>query len=247
MGNDLSGVIVEIGSAVTRFKVGDEIYARLDKDRIGTFAEFAAVSESAAALKPTNLTHVEAASLPLVALTSWQALFEIGKLQAGQKVLIHAGAGGIGTVAIQLAKWRGAYVATTASERNHALVKRLGADEVIDYRKERFEERLRDYDVVYDTLAGDEQLRSFQTLKRGGTLVTIAGVPTAEFARQAGLNFFLRLALGWMNRKATAAAKKHGVQFTYLFMRPDGAQLAEVTRLVESGSVKRSAKTAPQS
>lgn len=237
LGSDLSGVVAAVGSTVTQFKVGDEVFARLDKDRIGAFAEFAAVSETAAALKPAKLSHVEAAAVPLVGLTSWQALREVGNLQPGEKVLIHAGSGGIGTIAIQLAKYFGATVATTVSERNIELVKRLGADIVIDYRKEQFEERLRDYDIVFDTLAGETQLRSFRVLKRGGVLVTIAGVPTADYARAEGLNPLLTFVLGWKNRRATRAAKQAGVQFEYLFMRPDGAQLAELGKLLQDGTI----------
>ncbi len=238
LGSDLSGVVVEVGSAVAKFKVGDEIFARVEKDRIGTFAEFAAISEDVAALKPENLSHVEAAAIPLVGLTSWQALLEIGKLQTGSKVLIHAGSGGVGTIAIQLAKHFGATVATTVSERNIGLMKSLGADVILDYKKTKFEDQLRDYDIVFDTLAGETQLRSFQILKRNGVLVTIAGVPTADYARAEGLNFFLQLALGWKNRQATKAAKKAGVHFEYLFMRPDGKQLAELGELLTNGSIK---------
>lgn len=238
LGNDLSGVVVATGAAVTKFKKGDEVFARLDKDRIGAFAEFAVVNADNAALKPINLSHVEAASIPLVGLTSWQALIDIAKLQAGQKVLIHAGSGGVGTFAIQLANYVGATVATTTSERNFDLVKRLGADVVIDYRKERFEEKLQDYDAVFDTMAGETQLRSFAMLKRGGVLVTIAGVPTAKFAREVGMNPLLTFALWFMNRKATKQAKIRDVRFEYLFMQPNGRQLAEIAKLLEDEIIK---------
>lgn len=235
LGCDLSGTVKKVGAQVTKFKLGDEVFARLGKEKIGSFAEFAAVNEKDAALKPGNLSHIEAASLPLVALTSWQALFEIGNLQKGQKVLIHAGSGGVGTIAIQIAKHGGAYVATTASKRNFDLVKGLGADLLIDYKNEKFEEIIKDYDIVFDTIGGETQLRSFEVLKRGGTLVTIAGLPTAEVGRDWGLNIFLRWFLAFMNRKATKAARKKDINFKYLFMRPDGDQLAEIGSLVEKG------------
>lgn len=168
LGNDLSGVVTAVGSRVKRFEVGDAVYARLDKERMGAFAEYAAVSEGAAASKPKNVTFEEAASLPLVALTAWQALVELGKLSSGQRVLIHAGSGGVGTVAIQLAHYLGATVLTTVGQRNVDLVKRLGADIAIDYRSARFEEVAKDCDVVLDSAGGDTLLRSFDCVKRGG-------------------------------------------------------------------------------
>jgi alcohol dehydrogenase len=238
LGSDLSGVVIETGAAVTRFKPGDEIFARLDKDRIGSFAEFAAVGQDCAALKPPDLSYLEAASVPLAGLTAWQALLDVAQLRAGQKVLIHAGSGGVGTFAIQIAKHFGATIATTVSERNIELVKRLGAEIVIDYRRERFEDALRDYDIVFDTVAGETQLRSFGTLRRGGVLVTIAGIPSAKYIRESGLNPLLAWAMAWMNRKATRLAKKHAVRFEYLFMRPDGLQLAEIAKLLEGGVIK---------
>src|SRR4051794_15961737 len=165
LGNDLAGDVEAVGPGVTRFKVGDAIYSRLDKDRIGAFAEYALVRETAAATKPERLDYVQAASLPLVGLTAWQALIDIAQLHAGQKVLIHAGSGGVGTFAIQLAKHLGARVATTASTKNHALVKSLGADLAIDYRTARFEELAQDQDVVFDTQAGETLLRSFDAIR----------------------------------------------------------------------------------
>ena len=162
LGNDLSGVVVSVGASVSRFKVGDEVFARLDKDRIGAYAEFALVRETAAAHKPAKLSHVEAASIPLVGLTAWQALVDIAKLSAGQSVLIHAGSGGVGTFAIQLAKHLGATVATTVGARNSDLVKALGADQIIDYKSQRFDELVKDVDVVFDTQGGDTLERSFR-------------------------------------------------------------------------------------
>src|SRR5438128_743669 len=238
LGNDLSGVVSDVGAQVTRFKKGDAIYARLDKDRIGTFAEFAVVRERAAALKPTNVTFEEAASLPLVALTAWQALVEVGKLGANQKVLIHAGSGGVGSVAIQLARHLGASVFTTVGQRNVELVKRLGADVPIDYRSARFEDAVKDCDVVLDSAGGDTLVRCFECVKPGGAVISIGSTPSAAFARSWGLNPIIVLAISVMSRKATAAARSHNARYEYLFMRADGEQLRGITRLVESGAIK---------
>src|SRR5678816_3961149 len=189
LGNDLSGVVVDVGPQVTHFRKGDAVYARVDKNRIGTFAEFAAVRDGAAALKPTNVTFEEAASLPLVALTAWQALVEIGRLGANQRVLIHAGSGGVGSVAIQLARHLGATVFTTVGKRNAELVKRLGANVAIDYRSERFEDVAKDCDVVLDSAGGDTLLRCFECVKPGGVVVSInSSTPSPAFARSWGLN-----------------------------------------------------------
>ncbi len=238
LGNDLAGVVTQVGSQVRRFKVGDEIYARLDKSRIGAFAQFAAVRESDAALRPKNITFEEAASLPLVALTAWQALVEIGKLQAGEKVLIHAGSGGVGSVAIQLAHHLGAQVFTTVGQRNVEWVKRLGAHTPIDYRSERFEDVAKDCAVVLDSAGGETLVRSFNSVKPGGVVVSIGGTPSAAFARQWGLNPALVFIMGLMSRKVMAAARASQARYEYLFMRADGAQLEQITRLVESGGVK---------
>ena len=238
LGNDLAGDVEAVGVKVTRFKPGDAIYARLDKDRIGAFAEWALVSESACALKPAGLDYAQAASLPLVGLTAWQALIEIGRLTRGQKFFIHAGSGGVGTFAIQLAKHLGATVATTASAKNHELVRSLGADLAIDYKTTRFEEVVRDQDVVFDTQGGETLLRSFQSVKRGGVVVTVGGVPDGKFARAWGLSLPIVWALTFMTRKITAAAKQSGARFEYLFMHPSGDQLAEISNLVALGAVK---------
>ena len=238
LGNDLAGVVSDVGAQVTRFKKGDAVYARLDKDRIGTFAEFAVVREGAAALKPSNLTFEEAASLPLVALTAWQALVEIGKLGADQRVLIHAGSGGVGSVAIQLARHLGATVFTTVGRRNVELAKRLGADVPIDYRATRFEDVAKDCHVVLDSAGGDTLVRSFACVKPGGVVVSIGSTPSAAFARSWGLNPIIVLAMGVMSRKAMAAARGHNARYEYLFMRADGEQLGEITRLVERGVIK---------
>src|SRR5438132_10933303 len=212
LGNDLAGDVVAVGSGVTKFKVGDAIYSRLDKDRIGAIAEYALVRESAAATKPARLDYVQAASLPLVGLTAWQALIELARLQAGQKVLIHAGSGGVGTFAIQLAKHLGAQVTTTAGARNHALVRSLGADVAIDYQTSRFEAVVKDQDVVLDTQGGDTLLRSFAVVKPGGVVVTLGGRPDAKFARAWGLSLPLVWILGFLNRKVDRLARERRVR-----------------------------------
>src|SRR5437773_10214123 len=196
LGNELAGVVTRVGSRVRRFKPGDEVYARPDKNRIGTFAEFIAVSEDDLAIKPKSLTMGEAASIPLVGLTAWQALIEKAKLKKGQKVLIHAGSGSVGTFAIQLAKHVGATVATTTSTANVDLVKRLGANIVIDYKKDHFEEVLRDCDVVLNSLDGETLKKSVQVLKPGGNLISISGPPDAAFARSIGASWALRMVMG---------------------------------------------------
>jgi len=238
LGNDLAGDVEAVGPGVTRFHVGDAIYARLDKDRIGAIAEHALVRDSAAAPKPARLDYVQAASLPLVGLTAWQALIDIARLRAGQTVLIHAGSGGVGTFAIQLARHLGAHVATTASAKNHGLVKSLGADVAIDYRTARFEEVARDQDVVFDTQGGETLLRSFAAVKPGGIVVTVGGRPDAKFARAWGLSLPLVWILGFLNRKVDRLAKEKGARFEYLFMRPSGEQLAKIGALVDQGAIK---------
>ena len=238
LGNDLSGVVSDVGSRVTRFKKGDAVYARVDKNRIGTFAEFAVVRDGAAALKPTNVTFEEAASLPLVALTAWQALVEIGRLGANQRVLIHAGSGGVGSVAIQLARHMGATVFTTVGKRNVELVKRLGANVAIDYRSERFEDVAKDCDVVLDSAGGDTLARCFECVKPGGVVVSInSSTPSPAFARSWGLNPIIVFAIRVLSRKTLAAARKHKARYEYFFVHADGEQLREIARLVESGAI----------
>ena len=239
LGNDLSGVVSDVGAQVTRFKKGDAVYARLDTDRIGAFAEFAAVREGAAAHKPTNVTFEAAASLPLVALTAWQALVEIGRLRANQRVLIHAGSGGVGSMAIQLARHLGATVFTTVGHRNVELVTRLGADVAIDYQSARFEDVAKDCDVVLDSAGGDTLVRCFECVKPGGVVVSInSSTPSPAFARSWGLNPIIVFAITVLSRKALAAARKHNVRYEYLFVRADGEQLGAIARLVENGAIK---------
>ncbi|MGH7438053.1 MAG: NADP-dependent oxidoreductase [Polyangiaceae bacterium] len=238
LGCDVSGVVSRVGPGVTRFAPGDEVFARLRKDRIGAFAEHVLVDAALAASKPSNLTHAETASIPLVGETSFQALVEIGKLQRGQRVLIHAGSGGIGTFAIQLARHIGATVATTASAKNHALVKQLGASEVIDYKTQRFEEVVAPCDVVLDTQGGETLERSFRVVKEGGVVITIGGKPDARFARAYGLNAVVVFGLGFLMRKVTRLAREKQARFEYLFMRPDGEQLGGIAALLAGGIIR---------
>ncbi len=237
LGNDLAGVVVRVGSRVRRFKPGDAVYARADEERIGTFAELISISEGAGANKPTTLGMEEAASIPLVGLTAWQALIERANLKAGQKVLVHAGSGGVGTFAIQLAKHLGATVATTTSAENLDWVQRLGADIVIDYRKEAFETILRDYDVVLDTQGGEVLEKSLRVLKPGGRVVSIAGPPDPAFAKEMGVSWILRLAMRLLSYRIRKKAKRHHVSYSFLFMRAAGDQLHEISSLIDSGII----------
>jgi alcohol dehydrogenase len=238
LGNDLAGVVARVGSRVRRFRPGDEVYARPPKDRIGTFAEFIAIKEDAVALKPKALSMEEAASIPLVGLTAWQALVERGQLKKGQKVLVHAGSGGVGTFAIQLAKHLGAIVATTASAPNAGLMKQLGADIVIDYRKDDFAATLKDFDVVLDTQGGNTLERSLRVLRPGGKLIGIAGPPDPDFAAQIGASWFLKTAMRFLSYRIRKAAKRRDVNYSFLFMRADGDQLGQIASLVEAGAIR---------
>jgi NADPH:quinone reductase-like Zn-dependent oxidoreductase len=238
LGHDLAGVVAGVGSAVTRFTVGDEVYARPRDGRIGTFAERIAVHEDDLAIKPANLSMAEAASVPLVALTAWQALVERANLQPGQKALVQAGSGGVGTYAIQLAKHLGATVATTAGTRNVDWVRELGADIVVDYRTQDFETVGRDYDVVLDSQGGETLAKSLRVLKPGGTAIGIAGPPDPDFARHQGLGLPLRLAMTGLSLKTRWAARRHGVRYSFLFMRASGAQLDEITKLIETNVLR---------
>jgi len=238
LGSDLAGVVVEVGSRVTRFKPGDAVFANIFDLGIGSIAEFAVVPESAAALKPANLDFVQAASIPLVGLTSWQALKERANLRAGQKVFIPAGSGGIGTFAIQLAKYLGAIVGTTTSTGNVELVRRLGADEVVDYKKQEFEKVLRGYDAVLGTVKGDAIEKSIGILKPGSRIVSLVGPLDAAFARARRLNFVLEFVFGLMSRKIMRLTKKRDVAYSFLFVHPDGAQLAEIGELLETGRIQ---------
>ncbi|MCA7001321.1 NADP-dependent oxidoreductase [Dickeya solani] len=238
LGNDVAGVVVRVGSGVRRFKPGDEVYARPDQDRIGAFAEFIAVKEDSLALKPANLSMTEAASIPLVSLTAWQVLVDTAKLKKGQKVLIHAGSGGVGTLAIQLAKHLGAFVATTTGTSNVEWVKALGADVVIDYRKQDFETVLRDYDVVLNSLGGDVLEKSLQVLKPGGQLISISGPPAPEFATEQGLSWGLKQVMRLLSYRIRKKARQKGIRYSFVFMQASGDQLREIGTLIESGVIK---------
>ncbi|WIT10867.1 NADP-dependent oxidoreductase [Paucibacter sediminis] len=238
LGSDLAGVVVEIGSRVTRFKPGDEVFASLFDLGKGSIAEFAAVPESAAALKPPKLDFVQAASVPMVALTSWQALKERIKLRHGQKVFIPAGSGGIGTFAIQLAHQLGAKVGTTVSTGNVEFVRGLGADEIVDYKKQEFEKLLRGYDAVLGTVRGDAIEKSLDILKPGSRIVSLIGPLDAAFAKAKKLNFFLTFVFGLMSRKIRKLSRKKGVDYAFLFVRPDGQQLAEIAELLKTERIR---------
>jgi alcohol dehydrogenase len=238
LGHDVAGVVVRVGSRVRRFKPGDEVYARPADGQIGAFAEFIAIKEDDVAIKPKAVTMVEAASMPLVGLTAWQALIERAGLRQGQKVLIHAGSGGVGTFAIQLAKHLGATVATTTSTANVDLVRSLGADVVVDYKKEDFAHVLRDYDVVLQSLDKVTLEKSLRVLKPGGQLISISGPPDAAFARSIGASWALRMLMGAMSYGITAKARQRQVHYSFLFMRAHGGQLTEITSLINDGIIR---------
>lgn len=238
LGHDVAGVVVRIGPRVRQFKVGDEVCARPDDFRIGSFAEFVPVKEASLALKPRGLTMEEAASIPLVALTAWQALVVKAGLKKGQKVFIQAGSGGVGTVAIQLARHLGATVATTTSSANVDLVKRLGADIVVDYRNQDFEGVLRDCDVVLNSQDGKTLAKSLRVLKAGGKLVSISGPPDPDFGKEIGAPWFVKLAMRLLSSGVRRQAKRRGVGYSFLFMRANGSQLREIMRLFDAGVIQ---------
>ncbi len=237
VGIDLSGVVSKVGTAVAGFKPGDEVFAKMPITG-GAFAELVVLKASWLAPKPKNCTHEEAASIPLVAMTTWQSLVDVAKLSKGQKVFIPAGSGGIGTFAIQLAKHLGATVATTTSSGNAELVKGLGADIVIDYKTQNFREVLKDYDVVYDTLGAKNLEDSLYVLKRGGIVVTIAAIPDPESARSLGMKWPLRALLYLLNTKIRGLCNKLGIRYRFVLAQSIGGQLAEVSRLIEQNKIK---------
>ncbi len=238
LGHDVAGVVTKVGSRVTKFKVSDEVYARPADHRIGTFAEYISIDENDVALKPKNISMEEAASIPLVGLTAWQALIEKANLQKGQKVFIQAGSGGVGTFAIQLAKHLGATVATTTSSTNIDLVKSLGADVVIDYKKDDFETILKDYDVVLNSQDTKTLEKSLRIVKPGGKLISISGPPDVDFAKQLGSPWFIKLIMKILSSGIKKKARRLGVNYSFLFMRADGNQLAEITSLINTGKIK---------
>ncbi|WP_367849515.1 NADP-dependent oxidoreductase [Rhodoferax sp. WC2427] len=238
LGHDVAGVVVQVGPDVRRFTPGDEVYARADDFRIGSFAEYVPVKEASLARKPSNLTWEEAASIPLVALTAWQALVERARLQKGQKVFIQAGSGGVGTMAIQLARHLGAVVATTTGSSNLALVKSLGADVAIDYTAQDFEDVLHGYDVVLNSQDGKTLAKSLRVLRPGGQLISISGPPDPAFGQQIGAPGFVKLLMRLLSAGIRRKARRQGVDFSFLFMRADGTQLGEITRCIEAGAIR---------
>jgi NADPH:quinone reductase-like Zn-dependent oxidoreductase len=238
LGHDVAGVVVRVGAGVTQFKPGDEVYARPADHRVGTFAERIAVREQDLALKPRTLSMVEAASIPLVGLTAWQALVEMAHLSRGEKVVIQAGSGGVGTFAIQLAKYLGATVATTTSGANFEMVRGLGADVIVDYRSEDVATRLSGYDVVLHSQDAKALAKSFRVLRAGGRLISISGPPDPAFAEQIHAPWFVRLVTRLLSRGARRTAKQLGTTFSFLFMRASGEQLRQIAALIDKGHLR---------
>ena len=237
LGHDVAGVVLRVGPRVRQFKPGDEVYARPDDFRIGAFTEFIAIKETSLAIKPKALTMEEAASIPLVGLTAWQALIQKANLQPGQKVFIQAGSGGVGTFAIQLAKHLGAFVATT-STANVDWVKRLGADIVIDYKKDDFENILHDYDVVLNSQDSATLAKSLSVLKPGGKLISISGPPDPAFGEEIGASWLIKPVMRLLSFGIRRKAKRRKVSFSFLFMRANGGQLREISALIDSGAIR---------
>jgi NADPH:quinone reductase-like Zn-dependent oxidoreductase len=237
LGHDVAGIITKVGSKVSRFKVGNEIFARVADFRIGTFSEYIAINENDIALKPKNISMEEAASIPLVGLTAWQAFVEKAKISKGHKVFIQAGSGGVGTIAIQLAKHLGATVATTVSATSFDLVKKLGADIVIDYKKEDFETILQDYDLVLHSHDTEILKKSMRILKSGGKAISISGPPNITFAKEAKLSGVMMVVIFFLSRGITKLAKKLKLEYSFLYMKANGKQLSEISSLIESGAI----------
>jgi NADPH:quinone reductase-like Zn-dependent oxidoreductase len=238
IGRDVSGIVEKVGKNVKNFKAGDKVYSRIAEDFVGTMAEYVISNDNDAALIPSNLSFDESASIPLAGLTSYQALVDVAKLSSGENILIHAGSGGVGTIAIQLAKHLGANVTSTTSTKNIKLVNDLGADKVIDYTKHNYLDEGAKFDVVLDTLGGEHTLNAFKVLKDGGRVVSISGALDSITAKQFGLNKFVRLILAFQARKVTKAAAKMNAMYRFLFMSSSGTQLKQLATLYESGSIK---------
>jgi len=238
LGHDVAGVVVRVGPRVQKFKRGDEVYSRPDDFRIGAFAEFIAIKETSLAIKPNALTMEEAASIPLVGLTAWQALIEKANLKNGQKVFIQAGSGGVGTFAIQLAKHLGAFVATTTGTANVDWVKHLGADLVIDYKEVDFENILQGYDVVLNSQDSATLTKSLSVLKPGGKLISISGPPDPAFGGEIRAPWFVKLIMRLLSSGIRRKAKRRNVSFSFLFMKANGNQLREITALIDSGAIR---------
>jgi NADPH:quinone reductase-like Zn-dependent oxidoreductase len=237
LGHDLSGVITKVGADVRGFTVGDEVYARPRDLRIGAFAEEVAIDADDIALKPASLSFEEAAAVPLVALAAWQALVEVADVQPGQKVLVHAGAGGLGSTVVQVAKHLGAYVATTARTKDVDRVRALGADEVIDFTQQDFTDLLSGYDVVLDSLGAASLETSLTVLKPGGLAISVVGPPDPHFATQLGQPLF-KPVMAVLSRKIRRQARRLGVRYSFLFMRASGSQLATLAALYDDGTLR---------
>ena len=236
-GFDASGIVLAVGAGASQFKPGDAVYARASRDTIGSFAEQIALAEKFVALKPTGISHAEAAALPLVGLTTLQG-FERAGARAGQRILIHAGSGGVGTFAVQYARHLGLHVTSTTSSKNADFVKSLGADRVIAYDRENYLELGGDYDIVYDTLGGAFTIDAFKLVKRGGTVISLSGPPDRDFARREGAGWLVRIAVWLMGRKVYAAAERAGAAYCWFFTESNGAQLREIAALVDRGAIK---------
>ena len=237
LGHDVAGVVTQVGADVRDFKVGDEVYSRPRDLRIGTFAEFIAIDVDDVALKPSSLSFEEAGAVPLVALASWQALADVAQVKPGQKVLVHAGAGGLGSTVIQVAKHLGAYVATTASTKDQDKVRAFGADEVIDFTQQDFADVLSGYDVVLDSLGGPNLEKSLTVLKPGGLAISVAGPPEPTFAKQLGQPM-LAPVMAVLSRKVRKQTRKLGVRYSFLFMHASGAQLKTIAGLYDDGTLR---------
>jgi NADPH:quinone reductase-like Zn-dependent oxidoreductase len=213
-GWDVSGVVQEVGSCVSQFKKGDQVFAMADPTRDGAYADYIAIRATALALKPKSLHHVRAAAVPLSVLAAWRSLFDLGHLQSGQRILIHGGSGGVGHFAVQLAKWKGAWVVATASTKNQELLRKIGADEAIDYRTQTFEDVVPKVDVVLDTVGGETQERSWLVLKKGGALISLVEPPSEQEARRFGIR---------------------GIMCS---LQPNGARLGKIAKLIDSAKLK---------
>ena len=238
IGRDVSGIVEEVGKNVRKFKIGDKVYSRINESFVGTMAEYVLSNVKDTALMPSNLSFDESASIPLVGLTTYQALVDIAKLSKGENVLIHAGSGGIGTFAIQLAKHLGAHVTTSTSTKNISFVKELGADKVIDYTSQNYLDEGAAFDVVYDTLGGNYTMDSFKVLKDGGRVVSIKGTVDSITAKQLGLNKLIQMIIAFQARKVFKAASKMNASYRFLYMSPNGEQLKKIAKLYESGAIK---------
>ena len=238
IGRDVSGTVEEVGNKVKNFKIGDKVFSRIGENLVGTMSEYVVSHKNEVAVMPENLSFEEAAGIPLAGLTAYQSLIDVAKLSAGETVLIHAGSGGVGSIAIQLAKHLGAIVTATTSTKNVAMVEKLGADKIVDYTDENYFELSEKFDVVFDTLGGSHTLDSFKVLKEGGRLVSIAGDLDEITAKQLGLNSFVRFILRMKASKITKAAKKKKAEYRFFLMSPNGKQLEKLGELYKTQKIR---------